>query len=171
MARETFGNVVLIGMPAVGKSTLGVLLAKATSRDFIDTDVYIQARERRTLAEILATEGRDGFRRIEEGAVLTLDCRDSVIATGGSVVYGDRAMAHLKARGTIVHLDLPLQTLKQRLRDLKLRGVVMTEGQTLEDLFAARAPLYKRYADVTVDCRGQTHEEVLERLVAALSGM
>jgi shikimate kinase len=162
------GNIVLIGMPAVGKSTLGVLLAKATSRDFVDTDVYIQARERRTLPEILAQEGRAGFRRIEEEAVLTLDCRNTVIATGGSVVYGARAMAHLKGYGTVVHLELPLNELKRRLRDLKLRGVVMAEGQTLDDLFAEREPLYRRYAEVSIDCRSGTHEEVLERLLLAL---
>jgi shikimate kinase len=169
MALAKVDNVVLIGMPGVGKSTLGVLLAKATSRNFVDTDVLIQARERRGLPEILATEGREGFRRIEEAAVVALDCRDTVIATGGSVVYGERAMAHLKNRGTVVHLELPLAQLKQRLRDLKVRGVVMAEGQTLDDLFAERAPLYQRHADLTVDCSGATHEEVVDRLVAALA--
>lgn len=169
MAVAGLGNVVLIGMPAVGKSTLGVLLAKATSRNFVDTDLRIQAAERRTLPEILAAEGREGFRRIEEAAVLALECDETVIATGGSVVYGARAMAHLKGCGTVVHLELPLAQLKQRLRDLKVRGVVMAEGQTLDDLFAERAPLYRRYADVTVDCSGATHDEVLDRLIEALS--
>jgi shikimate kinase len=169
MARPELNNVVLIGMPGVGKSTLGVLLAKATSRNFIDTDVIIQARERRSLPEILAAEGREGFRRIEEAAVIALDCHDTVIATGGSVIYGGRAMAHLKDCGVVVHLELPLAQVKQRLRDLKLRGVVMAEGQTLDDLFAERAPLYRRYADVTVDCRGAAHEGVLDRLLAALA--
>jgi shikimate kinase len=163
-------NVVLIGMPAVGKSTLGLLLAKATRRDFIDTDVRIQAGERRTLPDILATEGRDGFRRIEEDAVLNLDCSDTVIATGGSVVYGERAMAHLQAFGMIVYLEAPLDVLGRRIKDLRGRGVVMDPGQTLQDLLAERAPLYQRYADVTVDCHTRTHEAALRRVLAALDG-
>ena len=161
-------NVILIGMPAVGKSTLGVLLAKSTSRDFLDTDVYIQSRERQTLPAILAAEGRDGFRRIEEEAVLTLEQRDTVVATGGSVVYGKRAMAHLKAGGIVVYLHVPLAILAQRIKDFIGRGVVMAEGQTLEELLAEREPLYRQWADVTVDCQAGTHEEVLERILKAL---
>jgi shikimate kinase len=133
-------NVVLIGMPAVGKSTLGLLLAKATSRDFLDTDVYLQRRERRALPEILATDGHQGFRRIEEAAVLSLDCRDTVIATGGSVVYGERAMAHLQASGIVVYIEAPLEILEDRIEDLHGRGVVISAGQTLQGLLAQRAP-------------------------------
>lgn len=162
-------NVVLIGMPAVGKSTIGLLLAKATGRDFHDTDIDIQARQRRTLAAILAAEGRDGFRRIEEEAVLSLDRRDTVIATGGSVVYGERAMAHLQASGIVVYLQAPLEVLERRIEDLQGRGVVMVAGQTLADLLAERASLYRRYADVTVDCHTPTHEEALRRVEAALA--
>lgn len=161
-------NLVLIGMPAVGKSTLGLLLAKATSRDFVDTDVRIQAHQRRTLAAILADDGREGFRRIEEEAVLSLDCGDTVIATGGSVVYGERAMAHLQASGMIVYLQAPLEVLAGRIADLHGRGVVMERGQTLQDLLAERDPLYRRYADVTVDCDTRTHEEAVRRVLAAL---
>jgi shikimate kinase len=152
------------------KSTVGVLLAKATSRDFLDTDVYLQARERRTLAEILAAEGTAGFQRIEEEAVLTLDRRETVIATGGSVVYGERAMAHLKSAGVIVYLHLPLEIIARRIKDFAGRGVVMTKDQTLEDLLAERDPLYRCWAHVTVDCGVRTHEEVLTRILATLRG-
>ena len=166
--RQDPDNIVLIGMPAAGKSTIGVLLAKATSRDFLDTDVYLQARERRSLREILEAEGIAGFRRIEEDSVLTIDRHGTVIATGGSVVYGARAMAHLKATGTVVYLELPLQILARRIQDFAGRGVVMSRDQTLEDLLAERDPLYRRYADITVDCQAATHEEVLDRVLAAL---
>lgn len=161
-------NIVLIGMPAAGKSTLGVLLAKATGRSFLDTDVHIQARQGRTLQRILAEEGIGGFRRIEEQGVLALECRDTVIATGGSVVYGEGAMEHLKAGGIVVYLQLPLNILARRIKDFTRRGVVMTADQTLADLFAERDPLYRHYADVTLDCRACTHEQVIERILAAL---
>jgi len=163
-------NLVLVGMPGAGKSTIGVLLAKATSRNFLDTDVSLQAREQRSLQQILAAEGTEGFRRIEEEVVLALDCHDTVIATGGSVVYGERGMAHLKAGGVVVYLQLPLQILARRIRDFEGRGVVMSRDQTLADLLAERAPLYRRYADVTVDCQAMTHEEVLGRILEALDG-
>ena len=140
-------NVVLIGMPGAGKSTLGVLLAKWTSRHFIDTDVVIQARERRTLQTIIDTEGLAAFRHVEERAILDLRCDNSVIATGGSVVYSDAAMQHLRALGIVVYLQLDLPHLQERLHNLPSRGVVMTPGQTLAQLFAERTPLYARYAD------------------------
>jgi len=161
-------NVVLIGMPGAGKSTVGVLLAKATSRDFLDTDVALQARQQRTLQQLLASEGIEGFRRVEEDVVLTLECHDTVIATGGSVVYGQRGMAHLKAGGVVVYLKLPLAILADRIRDVEGRGVVMTKEQTLEDLLAERAPLYEGYADVTVDCQELSHEGVLGKILEAL---
>lgn len=166
---DATNNVVLIGMPAAGKSTLGVLLAKASGRDFIDTDVYIQAREGRSLQRILTVEGTDGFRRVEEQSVLTLACHNTVIATGGSVVYGEQAMAHLRAGGVVVYLQASLDALARRIEDFVRRGVVMAAGQTLESLFAERDPLYRHHADVTVDCHTGTHEEVLERLEAALA--
>jgi shikimate kinase len=161
-------NLILIGMPAAGKSTIGVLLAKATSRDFLDTDVYIQSREGRPLAAILAGQGTAGFRRIEEESVLTLHPRNTVVATGGSVIYGERAMAHLKAGGIVVYLYLSVHVVAQRIKDFAGRGVVMTQGQSLEDLLAERDPLYRRWADVIIDCHSQTHEEILERVLAAL---
>lgn len=157
-------NIVLIGMPGVGKSTVGVLLAKATSRAFIDTDVVLQARAGRRLQAIIEAEGLDGFRAMEERAVLALDCRGHVVATGGSVVYSPRAMRHLKASGFTVHLHLPLPLLARRLTDLDARGVVIGSGQTLAELFAERLPLYRRWADTSIDCTGLSHEQVVEAI-------
>lgn len=161
-------NIVLIGMPGVGKSTCGVLLAKALSRRFIDTDVRIQAEEGRRLQEMIDTRGTDEFCRIEERHVLALSCRGSVIATGGSVVYSPAAMAHLSSSGVIVYLELPLPALEKRLMNLDSRGVVMAPGQTLRGLFVERKPLYERYAELTIDCTGTAHEEVVREIAAQL---
>ncbi len=161
-------NVVLIGMPGVGKSTVGVLLAKALSREFLDTDVCLQGCERRRLQEIIDADGLSAFRAIEERHVLALDCRRHVIATGGSVVYSDAAIRHLSRNGVVVYLDLPIQDLKRRLRNLPTRGVVIEPGQSLESLHAERVPLYRRHADVTVDCAGLTHEGVVAAIVKAI---
>jgi shikimate kinase len=162
-------NIVLIGMPGAGKSTVGVLLAKALSRDFLDTDVYIQAKQGRTLQEIIDQDGLPAFCRIEERHVRSLKCRTSVIATGGSVVDSPAAMARLQASGIIIHLDLDLPALGKRLTDLSSRGVVMGPGQTLPQLFAEREPLYRKYADLTIDCAGFTHEEIVGMIVRRLN--
>lgn len=161
-------NIVLIGMPGCGKSTVGVLLAKGTSRSFIDTDVAIQAREGRRLQDIIDTGGTRVFRDIEERNVLALDCRGHVIATGGSVVYSEKAMAHLKSSGVAVYLHLPFDRLEKRITNLDSRGVVMEPDQTLRDLFDERLPLYRRHADVTIDCTDLTHEQVVDAVVKAL---
>lgn len=152
-------------MPGVGKSTVGVLLAKYTSRSFIDTDVYIQAGEGKRLCEIILEKGIDEFRRIEEKYIISLKLQGHVIATGGSVVYSDRAMRHLKATATIVHLDLSLPELGKRLSDLDERGVVRAPEQTLSDLYKEREPLYLRYADFTVDCSELNMEQVVEKII------
>jgi len=162
--RET-RNLVLIGMPGVGKSTVGVLLAKALSRSFIDTDVHIQAQEGRRLQEIIDTDGLDFFIDIEARHVLSLDCRDHVIATGGSIVYSAAAMGHLKASGIAVYMRLPLPQLVDRLTNLDSRGMVMDRGQTVESLFEERQPFYECYADITVDCQGLRHEQVVARII------
>jgi len=162
-------NIVLIGMPGAGKSTVGVLLAKALSRDFLDTDVYIQAKQGRTLQEIIDQEGLPVFCRIEERHVRSLKCRTSVIATGGSVVYSPAAMARLQASGIIIHLDLDLPALEKRLTNLPTRGVVMGPGQDIRRLFAEREPLYRKYADLTIDCAGFTHEEIVGMIVRRLN--
>lgn len=157
-------NIVLIGMPGVGKSTVGVLLAKVLSMNFMDTDVYIQARQGERLQDIIDARGLDVFCRIEEENILSLNCRGFVLATGGSVVYSDRAMKHLSASGTIVHLDLDFDVLEKRINDLGSRGVVMKHGQSLNDLFNERQPLYKKHAEVTVDCKERNHEEVVSAI-------
>ncbi len=169
MALDSDENVILIGMPGAGKSTVGVLLAKALSRDFIDTDLVIQARAGRRLQEILDSEGLEAFRAIEESAVLSLAPRGCVVATGGSVVYSEAAMRHLKRRGVAVYLALPVEALRARLANLATRGVAMAPGLTLESLFEEREPLYRRHADATVDCRGLDHERVVEAVLAVLS--
>ena len=163
--RSKDANIVLIGMPAVGKSTIGVLLAKAASRDFIDTDVFIQAREGRSLQEIIDREGLEEFCRIEARHILSLACRGKVMATGGSVVYSEPAMKHLGGCGVIVHLTLDLPAIKKRLTNLDSRGVVMAPGKTIDLLYEERMPLYRQYADFTVNCRQKTHEEIVAEII------
>ena len=155
-------------MPGAGKSTCGVLLAKALSRGFLDTDVYIQAREGRRLQETIDALGTAEFCRLEERHVLSLSCSGCVIATGGSVVYSLAAMEHLSSSGVIIYLRLPLAALEKRLSDLDVRGVVMAPGQTLRELFEERTPLYRRYAEITIGCEDLTHEEVVREIIAAL---
>jgi len=157
-------NLVLIGMPGVGKSTVGVLLAKATGRSFVDTDVWIQAGEGKSLPELLAREGRAGFLALEERHVLALEAERAVIATGGSVVYGERAMAKLRASGVLVHLGLPLGELEARLGNLSARGVVKDFDQGLAALYRERMPLYRKWADVELDTGGLSHEAVVARI-------
>jgi shikimate kinase len=163
-------NIILIGMPGVGKSTVGVLLAKALSRDFLDTDVYIQAKEGRTLQEIIDQEGLLAFCQIEEHHVRSLKFRSSVIATGGSVVYYPAAMAHLQSSGIVIHLELTLAPLKKRLTNLPTRGVVMAPGQSFDHLFHDRLPLYRKYSHLTIDCAGRTHEKIVAEIIRRLKG-
>jgi len=157
-------NIVLIGPPGVGKSTVGVLLAKALSMPFADTDIIIQAAEGRRLQDILDSEGDDAFREIEERHILALDLENHVVATGGSVVYSPAAMAHLKAVGRIVFLNLPCETLLERIQDLDTRGVVLPSPQTFRDMYAERLPLYEKYADFIVECTGLSHQQVVDRI-------
>ena len=161
-------NVVLIGMPGAGKSTVGVVLAKRLGLDFLDTDVLIQARQGRRLQEIINTEGLAAFRQIEEAALLGLACRRTVIATGGSAVYSEAAMAALQAHGTIVFIDLSLEELQRRVRDMDTRGMVIDPGESFADLFARRLPLYRRWAELTVDGRGRSVEELATEISARL---
>ncbi len=163
-------NIVLIGMPGAGKSTVGVLLAKAASMDFLDTDVVIQSAEGRRLQAILDDVGVPAFRELEERHCLGIAPERTVVATGGSVVYGRGAMEHFRRLGTIVWLELPLEALRARLTNLDSRGVVMWPGQTVETIHVERTPLYRRWADVTIDCAGKSQERIVGEIVDRLNG-
>ena len=163
-------NIVLIGMPASGKSTAGVLLAKAIGYGFIDTDLLIQNRERALLCDIIQAKGAEEFLRIEEQVNSELWAEHCVISTGGSVIYGEKAMLHLKELGTVVYLKLSEPALEKRLKNIFRRGIVMrTPGETVAQLYAERVPLYEKYADVTIDCEGHTVEETVQAIAEAVS--
>jgi shikimate kinase len=162
-------NVVLIGMPGVGKSTVGVLLAKALGRYFLDTDIFIQALQDRSLQDIINEEGLAAFCRIEEDYVLCIDLTGAVIATGGSVVYSEEAMRHLTAHGIVIHLDLPVEQIERRIRNLQTRGVVMEPGQTIRGLYDQRQHLYRRYAQIAIDCTDKNHDQVVTEIIERLS--
>lgn len=147
-------NITLIGMPASGKSTVGVLLAKRLGFSFVDVDILIQEKEKRLLKEIIADVGDDGFMEIENRVNAELDVERSVIAPGGSVIYGKEAMEHLKEISTVVYLKLSYEDVKERLGDLVDRGVVLKNGMSLLDLYNERVPYYEKYADITVDETG-----------------
>ena len=158
-------NIVLIGMPGVGKSTVGVILAKVLGYQFVDADLVIQEEEGKLLKEIIEEVGTEGFIQVENRVNSSLDVKHSIIATGGSVIYGKEAMEHLKELGTVVYLRLPFEVLDQRLSDIKGRGVVLKDGQTLQDLFEERTPLYEQYADVIVDEYQLNVEETVEKII------
>lgn len=158
-------NIVLIGMPGAGKSTVGVLLAKALKRPFIDTDLLIQMQEKCYLQELLDRRGQGGFIKIEERVILGIDETGHVIATGGSVVYSEAAMRHLKAHGVIVFLNAKIYQLERRLKNAKTRGIAMKNGQTLEMLYDERIPLYRKYTDIEIDCS----KKHIETIVADIS--
>lgn len=147
-------NITLIGMPASGKSTVGVLLAKRLGFSFVDVDILIQEKEKRLLKEIIADVGDEGFMEIENRVNAELDVERSVIAPGGSVIYGKDAMEHLKEISTVVYLKLSYEDVKERLGDLVDRGVVLKDGMSLLDLYNERVPYYEKYADITVDETG-----------------
>lgn len=161
-------NVILIGMPGVGKSTAGVILAKILGYKFIDTDLVIQEHEHKRLSEIIASEGIDGFLRIENKIVSELDAENSVIATGGSVIYGADAMKNLKSLGKVVYLSLDYRKLRYRLGNIKNRGVIIREGQRLIDLYNERIPLYAKYADIIIDENGRNIEKTVKKTVEML---
>ncbi|MFP4500269.1 MAG: shikimate kinase [Candidatus Hydrogenedentota bacterium] len=162
------GNVALIGMPGAGKSTVGVLLAKALGMGFLDTDVLLQARAGRTLPEIIEAEGPTAFLETEAGCVRELAVRGHVIATGGSVVLNTSAMNHLSAISTIVYLEVALEVLRERFENPVSRGVVRRRGQGLAALYAERLPYYRHYAGATVDCSHLSHTEAVAAVRACL---
>ena len=144
-------NVILIGMPSSGKSTLGVLLAKLLGYDFIDTDLLIQKAEGKHLQDIINEKGLAYFKAREAETLLALDCDQTVIATGGSAVYDEAAMTHLRETGRVIYLSVPFSAVEERLQNLSTRGVVMEKGTTLRSLYDERAPLYEKYAHLTFD--------------------
>jgi shikimate kinase len=162
------GNVVLIGMPGVGKSTVGVLLAKRLGYGFVDTDILIQTREKQSLKQLIDRFGLDGFCRIEARHVLSVQLSEHVIATGGSVVYDSEAMGHLRNGGRVVHLDLSVDNLQKRLDDVVARGVVIAPGQGVRDLYAERRPLYLANCDLTIDTNDMIPSQVVAQICARL---
>ena len=158
-------NITLIGMPGSGKSTVGVLLAKTLGYRFLDADLLIQQREGALLQDILDQRGVEGFLDVEEDVIRSLDCTGTVIAPGGSAVCREGAARRLKELGLVVYLHVPLAELERRISNITTRGIAMAPGQTLADVYASREPLYRKYADLTVDVTGQN---TLEETVAAV---
>lgn len=144
-------NITLIGMPASGKSSVGVVLAKRLGKSFVDVDIVIQEQYGMKLKEIIAKYGQDGFRQIEDEVNAKLQVENSIISPGGSVIYGEKAMENLKNISTVIYLELSYNAIKSRLGDLNERGVTLKKGQTLKSLYNERVPLYKKYADITVN--------------------
>ncbi len=168
MDKTKKANIVLIGMPTSGKSTAGVILAKILGYRFIDADIVIQEKTGSRLSAIIAEKGIDGFIEIENRINSEINAEKTVIATGGSVIYGKEAMEHYRSIGTIVYLKVNFDTLNRRLHHAKQRGVVMRKGQTLRSLYDERSALYEKYADITVDEESCSLEEVVEKAVQAL---
>lgn len=166
MGKKT--NITLIGMPASGKSSVGVVLAKRLGKKFVDTDIVIQEKYGKLLKELIEEHGDEGFREIEDEVNAGLDLDNSIISPGGSVVYGEKAMQHLKEISVIIYLELSYTAIKSRLGDLRERGITLKEGQSLKDLYLERVPLYEKYADITVNemkkTLAKTIEEICERL-------
>ena len=155
-------------MPGSGKSTVGVILAKLIGKDFVDTDVLIQKEQGRSLQDIVDKDGYLKLREIEEKTILKLNRGNCVIATGGSAVYSQAAMAHLKSNGIVIFLNVDLQTLFARVQDFDTRGLAKRPDQGIADLFSERHALYRKYADVTIDCEGITHEEACAKIIQGI---
>jgi shikimate kinase len=168
-ANSEINSIVLIGMPGAGKSTVGILLAKELGMGFVDTDVAIQVREGQTLQEILNTSDYLKLRAIEEQVLLSENIDGKVVATGGSAVYSEAGMAHLKASATVVFLDVPLGELEKRISNFDSRGIARKPNQSFQSLFEERRELYNKYADISVNCHRQSLQETLEKTLESLS--
>ena len=164
-------NIILIGMPGCGKSTVGVVLAKTLGYRFVDSDLLIQEKTGKLLYQIIEDEGLDGFNKIEEDVNASINLTSAVIATGGSAVYGQRAMEHLKEIGTVIYLEVAYPELEKRLEDIKGRGVVLRDGQTLYDLYLERTPLYEKYADIRISETGLDIEQTVEQIVDGITNL
>lgn len=161
-------NIVLIGMPGAGKSTVGVVLAKTLGMAFIDTDLLIQENEKRLLSDIISRDGLEGFLRIEEQTALSCLPVNAVIATGGSMVYSARAMNHFRDQAVIIYMKLDFQTISSRISNITTRGIAMRADQSLKDIYRERQPLYESYADSTLYCNGKSLEEIVETIQSLL---
>ena len=161
-------NIILIGMPGAGKSTVGVILAKMLGYSFLDSDLVIQTVKGKRLSALLEENGPEGFIALEEEVLSGIVTEGTVIATGGSAVYGERAMNHFRENGIVVYLSLPFRTVASRLGDLKKRGVVLKDGQDLRAAYAERTVLYRQYADLIPDIRGKRLRETAETVYAAV---
>lgn len=162
------GSIILIGMPGVGKSTIGVILAKMLGVEFSDTDLSIQAREGMTLQQIIDTEGHMHLRQIEEEVLLDVPLEHRVVATGGSVVYSEAIMRRLATAGPVVYLRADVETLKRRVGENPLRGIASDGAQSFEDIYRERTPLYERYATHTVDAVGGSADAIAALIVQAV---
>lgn len=161
-------NAILIGMPGAGKSTIGVVLAKRIGFRFVDSDLVIQDKENMLLHEIIESKGLKGFLETEDRINSAIFETGAVIATGGSVVYGQNAMEHFREIGTVIYLQLPYAEIENRLGDLKERGVALKDGQTLQSLYEERAPLYEKYADMVIDCNGKQIRDIVMEIAERL---
>lgn len=161
-------NVILIGMPGAGKSTVGVVLAKRLGYRFIDSDLVIQEKKGMLLHQIIEEKGVDGFLKVENDINASIRVEQSVIATGGSVIYGAEAMQHLKSIGKVVYLKLSYEEIENRLGDLNERGVALKEGQTLLDLYNERTPYYEKYADVVIDCEHKMIKDIVAKIASLM---
>ena len=157
-------NIILIGMPGAGKSTVGVILAKRTGFQFIDTDLIIQAQEKSRLQQIIDAQGLQNFRRIEEQMLLDLHTEHSVIATGGSVVYSEKGMKAIGHTGSLIYIQVSLSALHKRIADIGQRGLVMSKGQTFEQLYQERTPLYEKFSQLTISGDGLTAEQIAAKI-------
>lgn len=162
-------NIVLIGMPGAGKSTVGVVLAKKMGYQFIDSDLLIQEQYKKLLHELIEEHGIKGFWKIENDVNASIQVNRSIIATGGSAVYGEEAMEHLREISTVVYLRLPYEEVEERLGDLNARGVTLRPGQTLKELYEERTPLYEKYAHTVIECEGKVLRCVVEDIIEAIN--
>jgi shikimate kinase len=163
-------NIVLIGMPGAGKSTIGVLTAKTLGMSFVDTDLLIQEKEGRLLQEIIDNDGVDKFLKIEEETILQLNKENCVIATGGSVIYSQDSITHLKKKGRLIYLKLRYDEIEQRIKNMLSRGIAIGKGQKLIDLYNERIVLYEKYADFTVNCSDSMIEDVVLKIAVLIKG-
>lgn len=168
MTEKTNKNIILTGMPTSGKSTIGVIVAKILGMDFVDTDILIQQSANKRLSMIIEEDGIEAFLKCEEEALLSLDVCNCVIATGGSAVYSQKAMEYLKKEAIIVYLMVDKDELSRRLKDVKGRGVVLRDCESIDDMFETRVKLYERYADITISEKGLTLEDTVEKLLTEL---